>query len=198
MDSRLFHPFVIVAALAFAGSAAAAPGDVFEVTSARVNLRAGPSTQDAVVGQAVQGDRLVERRREGEWIEVRLREGADSPVWIHTSLVRRAAAPAAGGVDAPAAAGGSPLAQFRGAIDGLNQQSRQRGGVAYYEGVEETGPGTVRITVGKAWESVPAANRKSSIDTLADLWRLFVPAGQPATIVVAGVDGAEIERRARP
>lgn len=188
------------AALALPAPAAAAPGDVVEVTSERVNLRAGPSTQTDVVGQASAGDRLVERRREGAWIEARAEAGGATPVWIHASLVR----PVPGAKAAPPAArpstggGGASLVRFRSAIDGLNQQSRQAGGVAYYESVEETEPGTVRIKVGKAWESVPAANRKSSLDTLADLWRLFVPAGRAAKVTIQNAEGQEIDRRERP
>ncbi|HZH28857.1 MAG TPA: SH3 domain-containing protein [Azospirillaceae bacterium] len=80
--------------------AAAAPGDVWEITGERVNLRAGPSDSAAVRSQVMRGDDLLELRREGGWVGVRvLRTGEEG--WIYGDLARRTTQSRLGGtVDA--------------------------------------------------------------------------------------------------
>jgi hypothetical protein len=69
-----------------AGAAQADPGDIYQVTSPRANLRSGPSDSDTVRTQMVQGDQLIELRREGNWLGVRaLRTGEEG--WVFRYLV---------------------------------------------------------------------------------------------------------------
>jgi hypothetical protein len=69
-----------------AGTAHADPGDIYQVTSARANLRSGPSDADTVRSQMAQGDQLIELRREGNWIGVRvLRTGEEG--WVFRDLI---------------------------------------------------------------------------------------------------------------
>jgi len=72
-------------ALADAKSADAAR-DVRFVAGRRVNLRAGPSTQDRVLGVLVQGTPVYPERQQGDWVLVR---SAPGPVgWIHATMIR--------------------------------------------------------------------------------------------------------------
>lgn len=54
-------------------------GDLWYVTGNRVNLRGGPSTSDAVVGQVVLGQaaEVLEETADG-WFRIRTRDGADT------------------------------------------------------------------------------------------------------------------------
>jgi len=83
--------WLLAAGVAVAASAAyAGPGDVLEVTTDRANLRSGPSDETTVRSQVLLGDELVELRREGSWVGVRvMRTGEEG--WIYDNLVNVAA-----------------------------------------------------------------------------------------------------------
>jgi hypothetical protein len=55
------------------------------VRAPRVNLRAGPSTTDAVVAVLLQATPVLPQRSEGEWVLVRTPDGAAG--WVHASLI---------------------------------------------------------------------------------------------------------------
>lgn len=77
-------------AMTFATAAVADPGDLHEVSGAKVNLRAGPSDDTSVLTTVEQGDELIELRREGNWLGVRVL-GTGDEGWIYGELVRRVA-----------------------------------------------------------------------------------------------------------
>lgn len=55
------------------------------VRAPRVNLRAGPSTSDAVVAVLLEATPLLLQRSEGDWVLVRTPDGAAG--WVHASLI---------------------------------------------------------------------------------------------------------------
>ena len=57
------------------------------VRAPRVNLRAGPSTTDAVVAVLLEATPLLPQRSEGEWVLVRTPDGAAG--WVHASLIAK-------------------------------------------------------------------------------------------------------------
>jgi Bacterial SH3 domain len=68
------------------GAALAAPGDALLVTGSNVNVRAGPSTEAGILTRVGMDEPAIERRRQGQWVEVEL---PDQNVlgWIHDSLL---------------------------------------------------------------------------------------------------------------
>jgi hypothetical protein len=62
------------------------PGTQY-VRARRVNLRAGPSTSDAVVGVLTEGTPVFPELREDAWMLVRVTSG--SVGWVHESLLRK-------------------------------------------------------------------------------------------------------------
>jgi hypothetical protein len=72
-------------ALAEAKTVAAAR-DVRFIAGRRVNLRAGPSTEDRVLGVLLHGTPVYPERQQGDWVLVR---SAPGPVgWIHATMIR--------------------------------------------------------------------------------------------------------------
>ena len=67
---------------------AAAPGDFLIVRGDVVNVRAGPSTGYRVRMRVLLEQLVIERRREGDWIEVRI-AGNGGEGWIHGSLLTK-------------------------------------------------------------------------------------------------------------
>jgi len=55
------------------------------ITAPRVNLRAGPSTTDAVLSVLSEATPVLPQRSEGEWVLVRTPDGVAG--WIHASLL---------------------------------------------------------------------------------------------------------------
>ncbi|WP_157937574.1 SH3 domain-containing protein [Oceaniglobus roseus] len=53
-------------------------GDMWFVTGSRVNLRAGPSTSDSVVGQVVEGDLAEVLEENGGWYRIRTSDGGQT------------------------------------------------------------------------------------------------------------------------
>lgn len=70
------------------------PGATVLVTGSLVNLRSGPGTGYAVVGQARQGDTLVSLGQEGEWCKVQTASGL--VCYVASSLVQSGTATQAG------------------------------------------------------------------------------------------------------
>src|SRR5215813_3519880 len=86
---RHYKALWLAAGLALMASPALADtGDLFQVSGARANLRSGPSDQTTVRNQLLQGEQLVELRRDGNWVGVRvMRTGEEG--WIYADLVTR-------------------------------------------------------------------------------------------------------------
>jgi hypothetical protein len=63
---------------------AGAPG-MRKITAPRANLRAGPSTDDAVLLVLGQATPVLPQRSDGEWVLVRTLDGAAG--WVHASLL---------------------------------------------------------------------------------------------------------------
>jgi hypothetical protein len=59
--------------------------DARVVTAPRVNLRAGPSTDEAVLAVLAEATPVLPQRSEGEWVLVRTPDGAAG--WVHASLL---------------------------------------------------------------------------------------------------------------
>lgn len=70
------------------------PGATVQVTGSLVNLRSGPGTSHAVVGQARQGDTLLLLGKEGDWCKVQTASGLIC--YVSSSLVQNGTAAQAG------------------------------------------------------------------------------------------------------
>jgi hypothetical protein len=106
-------------AVLMASAAFAAEGDALLVTGSNVNVRAGPSTEAGILAGVHVDEPAIERRRQGEWVEVEL-PNRDVLGWIHDSLLDQAASLAApqrqGGQRRPGDAGGEVAALDPGAV----------------------------------------------------------------------------------
>lgn len=68
----------------------AAPGDELFVQASDVNLRQYPSLEAAVLTRLDQGTKVVEVRREGDWVRIRSKEIDEKEGYVHGSLLRSA------------------------------------------------------------------------------------------------------------
>ncbi|MEK0082500.1 SH3 domain-containing protein [Benzoatithermus flavus] len=126
----------------------AATGDTLRVVGERVNLRAGPSDDANVRTQVMQGEQLLELRREGNWYGVRvLRTGEEG--WIFGNLVEPVAASTLGGGEAVVAHAG--FQELSRDFDRLMGVLAQRYGFPLFEKVHQAGNNTLEVTLTPQW-----------------------------------------------
>ena len=76
--------------LTLAPASKAAPGDVLFVQASGVNVRQFPSLEAAVLTRLSSGSKVVEVRRESNWIRIRSGRSNGAEGYIHRSLLRSA------------------------------------------------------------------------------------------------------------
>jgi uncharacterized protein YgiM (DUF1202 family) len=123
----------------------AAPGDTYRVTGEEVNLRAGPSEDANVRTRVKAGDELIELRREGSWLGVRVL-GTGEEGWIYEGLVERLSQSTLQEVGAA-----GPLKDLSGTFDTLLSRVSDRLGYSMVEKVERVEPNTLRVTPTREW-----------------------------------------------
>jgi hypothetical protein len=100
----LWMAVAVVGTLLLSGPALGAAGDVLTVTGDRVNVRAGPGTEHAVVRQVSRDQRLLEVERQGDWVQAEIAGAGGARGWVHGSLVAPASAESPPPETAPGAA----------------------------------------------------------------------------------------------
>ncbi|WP_377805201.1 SH3 domain-containing protein [Azospirillum sp. A29] len=184
---------VLVAVLGLAGTASvpalAASGDIHAVTGEKVNLRAGPSDDAAVRSTIMRGEDVVELRREGSWMGVRvLRTGEEG--WLFSDLVKRQSASTLGsGESAPAPAGFGKLSPgFDGLVAGIGEQL----GYRFADKVEQGANGMLRVIPTQEWLYNTGRDAKMfAALALYQMWKNYNN-GKPVTVTLGAQGPAAI------
>jgi uncharacterized protein YgiM (DUF1202 family) len=179
-----YQTWLLAAGLVLAADAACAdPGDIYQVTSARANLRSGPSDQTTVRSQVAQGDELIELRREGNWLGVRvLRTGEEG--WVFRDLVDQVAqSQLNGGVGA---AGFQELSQ---GFDQLMGRLGQQLGYPLVASVAQAENGELRVTPTR--EFLLYGGRDVHVATTLAIYQMWKnhQNSAPVVVVLLGEDG---------
>ncbi len=82
--------YVALLILSFAPASKAAPGDVLFVQANAVNVRQFPSLEAVVLTRLSRGSKVVEVRRDGDWIRILSKQPNGAQGYIHGSLLRSA------------------------------------------------------------------------------------------------------------
>jgi Bacterial SH3 domain len=178
----------LAAGLALLASPALADtGDLFQVSGERANLRSGPSDQMTVRDQLLHGEQIVELRRDGNWVGVRvMRTGEEG--WIYSNLIVRVQqTQLTGGAPVqPEDAGFRALApDFDQLIDRLDQQL----GYRIVARVDTPSPAELRVTPTR--EFLFGGGRAAQITaTLAifEMWKNHQN-GQPVAVTLLDDQG---------
>ncbi|MBK1838671.1 SH3 domain-containing protein [Azospirillum sp. YIM B02556] len=184
---------VLVAAVGLAATPAipalAASGDIQAVVGEKVNLRAGPSDDAAVRSTIARGEEVVELRREGSWLGVRvLRTGEEG--WLFSDLVKRQTASTLGGGDtAPAQAGFSRLSP---GFDGLVASISDTLGYRFADKVEQGANGSLRVVPTQEWLYNTGRDAKMfAALSLYQMWKNYNN-GKPVTVTLGAQGPAAI------
>jgi hypothetical protein len=136
---------LVILLMSLAGTSLAATGDVHRVTSAKVNLRAGPSNEANVRTTVEEGDELIELRQSGSWLGVRvLRTGEEG--WIYNQLV----VPVSQSLLRQEARTG-PFAELSSGFDSLVDKLNEQLGYDLVQKVERAEDNTLRVTPSQEW-----------------------------------------------
>ena len=131
-------------AASLAAPALAGPGDLHEVTADLVNLRASPSDAASVRDRIEGGTQVLELRRDGGWLGVRVvptgQEG-----WIYGELLRQVEASQLGEADATAGFGA-----YSHDLDRLLYQVNERLGAPMIAEIAEQGSSLI-LTPTESW-----------------------------------------------
>ena len=168
-----------------AGAAQAAPGDIFQVSSSRANLRSGPSDQTTVRSQVAHGDELIELRRDGNWLGVRvLRTGEEG--WIFSDLVAQVAQSQLNGGNGLGAAGFQELSQ---GFDFLMARLGQQLGYPMVASVAQAENGELRVTPTR--EFLLYGGRDVHVATTLAIYQMWKnhENSTPVAVVLLGEDG---------
>jgi hypothetical protein len=136
---------LVAGTVAFAIPAAAAPGDIYKVTGQKVNLRSAPSDNSTIRSTVVNGDELIELRRDGSWLGVRVL-GTGQEGWIYTGLVGRVSQTGLG--EAPISQGG--FGKLSPEFDSLVATINDMVGYSMVGNVEQVGS-SLRVTPTRQW-----------------------------------------------
>jgi len=179
-----------VAICGLAGSAGAGPGDIHQIEADRVNLRSGPSEKANIRTTLMRGDRVVEIRRDGQWVGVRdIDTGAEG--WIYEDLLQ-VASPSSFG-DPNVALGGTEAGfqTYSKGFDSLMASIGQRLGYQIFDEVERIDNNRLRL--------IPSADfmRGGSQDAhlmaalaVHQMWKNHQD-GRPVSVTLMGASGEE-------
>jgi len=178
----------LAAGLALLASPALADtGDLFQVSGERANLRSGPSDQMTVRDQLLHGEQLVELRRDGNWVGIRvMRTGEEG--WIYSNLIVRVQqtqltdrAPVQ-----PEDAGFRILAPD---FDQLMGRFDQQLGYRLVTRVDQAGPGEIRVTPTR--EFLFGGGRDAQIATTLAIYEMWKnhQNGQPVVVTLLDDQG---------
>lgn len=178
----------ILAALLLAGlfpsTANAAPGDELVIIDTIVNLREQPSTDAKILLKLAQDRRLIEIRREGEWVEVYTDRDDIGAGWVHASLL--ALLP---DYNTAVINHTEPFRQFMEAFTRLNASWEQQFGDPLFTGIDEYINHRIKITATSKWLQTDQKQREQMLTTLFDLWGKTVAPGQSIEITIMTPDG---------
>ena len=204
-----------------AGTALAAQGDALLVTGSNVNVRAGPSTGAGILTRVSVDEPAIERRRQGQWVEVEL---PDQNVlgWIHDSLLTSAPAQAVpppirsdsaseaaavdvgrtdvAAVDTLAGEEGdaTPLGRFRREVEYFNDRALAVAGVDLFTGVSPLGEGGVQVVTTEAWATMSHPGQQNYLNALFARWRAAAGADQALRLEIIDPTGALMMEKSGP
>ena len=173
-------------------AASAAPGDSLYALGNNVNVRSAPSMSAEVIIQVNLGHKLIEFRRQGEWVEVGVARTGGKSGWVHSNLV---------GAVSPGGATVAPpdpkFDRFRASIEHLNAIARAELGADFFTRVENLGDAIVRITATDLWWSAPRSDRNSNLNTVFNLWDAADGTGLPIMVRITDERGEKLMTKAR-
>ncbi len=169
---------------ALSTSLIAAPGDELVVTGSIVNLRERPSTDATVLLKLGQDRRVVEIKREADWVEIFTNRDDVITGWVHSSLL---APPSDHNIAITNHS--DQYTRFMQTFNHLNESWQQQNGYLPFISVEEFTNRRIRITASTEWLNTEQTHREQMLSLIFDHWSKAVGNGMPIDIEVVDQNG---------
>jgi uncharacterized protein YgiM (DUF1202 family) len=177
-----------------AGPAVAATGDVYAVNSDKLNLRAAPSDSSQIRSHLGQGLEVVELRRDGPWLGVRvLRSGEEG--WLWADYLKRSQASTLGGAPVPVAAAEPPprvgFGRLSEDFDSVLARIDSELGYHFAERVEQPDKNSLHVVPTREW-AFNTSREAKLYATLAlyEMWKAYNN-GRPVSVAL-GEGGSNV------
>lgn len=145
-------------------TASADTGDVLRIIGEKVNLRSGPADDASIRSTVTRGTELIELRREGSWVGVRVQDTGQEG-WVFSDLVDRVAASNLGSGAADAFAGISP--EFGGLLGRIGDEA----GYRMVDEVRQTDGDRLVVTPTGDW--MDRADRETKLMTALAIYEMW-------------------------
>lgn len=162
----------------------ASPGDDLVITGVIVNLRKQPTTEAEILLKLARDRRVVEIKREGDWVEIYTERDDISIGWVHGSLV----APVPDNHTAVVNHSGS-YHRFIESFNKLNEDWKLLDCSLPFVKVDEYTNNRIRIIATSAWLQTDQTQREQAVAALFKLWGQAVGSGLSAEVVVVDATG---------
>lgn len=176
--------FLLLLAGMLSSNLTAAPGDDLITTDNIVNLREQPSTESKVIVQLGRDDRLIEVKREGEWVRVYTDRDDIGSGWIHASLVKPAP-----DYDTAVVNHTGPFKRFNVEFAGLNETWKLADGSLPFTGVNEFINRRIKITASAEWLKIEQRQRDEQLLAIFDLWSEIAGDEKTIEVIILMPDG---------
>jgi len=120
-------------------------GDIYRITTEKVNLRAGPSNEASIRTALEEGDELIELQSEGPWLGVRVLSTGEEG-WVYGELVEQVAQSL---LDEAMPTG--PFVELSGDFDRLINSVNNQLGYNMVDQVQKRENNTLQITPTREW-----------------------------------------------
>ena len=160
-DGYIMRKLVIIFGYLLAVNVLAAPGDSLNILGDNVNVRKGPSIKQPVVIKLQKGHRVVELKRQGEWVEIEIDKTGDKTGWIHSSLIGQKT-----NITPEKVTAKDKFQTFMAAFDELNTNIKSKMGLVYFTSAEELGNGIIQIKATDTWVNLPKPEKEKRFDEL--------------------------------
>jgi hypothetical protein len=178
------YPLAALIASALAVPALAGPGDLHEVTADLVNLRASPSDAAAVRDRIEGATQVIELRRDGSWLGVRVvptgQEG-----WIYGELLRQVERSRLGEGERTAG-----FDKYSRDLDSLFYQVHERLGASMLAEIAESGS-RLTLTPTESWLRVSSQDAQlMAVTAIYGMWKNYQNQA-PVEVVLLDASGEE-------
>lgn len=178
----MFRVFFIWFIFLFCNPVFAETGDQLIVEDDLVNLREGPSQENAVLRRLEKNTGLIEINRKDSWIEVRVNSESAITGWIHSSLVKKIV------IEKPVEKAGKEdllaiaFKKFRKEFEKMSARLELEYGNPVFTSVEYAGNGAIRVVATDVWLDYNRVLREKHLADIFSLWDKEVGVGLPASV----------------
>lgn len=183
MKSTIKHTqlLVLVCCFLLIGNSFATMGDTLVITGDIVNVRTAPSTEADTPIKLSKGQKVIEIRRQDDWVEIETGRDDIKTGWVHKSLVDNVTTKESS----------KQFNYFMQRFNEHNETSKNKNESIYFSTAKDSGDGTIELIATEDWLKADYEQRGQALNTIFKLWSDIVPVGKPMSVIVLDKQGEQ-------